>query len=131
MHRVVAAALVRDEQVLLCRRRADRPWYPGAWDLPGGHREAGETPGETLARECREELGITVRAPVLLPLEHEAAADPDVDITVFVVRAFDGEPADLAPEEHDDIGWFDEIGVRALPLVDARLLPVLLRALGT
>lgn len=68
---------------------------------------------------------------MLLPLEHEAAADPDVDITVFVVRAFDGEPADLAPEEHDDIGWFDEIGVRALPLVDARLLPVLLRALGT
>ena len=39
---------------LLCRHR-DRD----TWELPGGHREAGETIAETAMRELREETGAT------------------------------------------------------------------------
>jgi 8-oxo-dGTP diphosphatase len=128
VHRVVAALLVSDGQVLLCRRRDDRPWYPGAWDLPGGHLEPDETPLDALARECREELGITVGDVVLLPV---ATGDPELDLTAFVVHEWEGDPQNLAPEEHERIAWFDADGCRGLPLSDPRLLPVLLRGLAS
>ncbi len=36
--------------------------FPDMWDLPGGGRENGETPFETLARELHEELGLVLPA---------------------------------------------------------------------
>lgn len=34
--------------------------YPGMWDVPGGHVEAGETPRECIVREIREEMGLAL-----------------------------------------------------------------------
>jgi 8-oxo-dGTP diphosphatase len=43
--------------VLLTRRGIDP--YKGMWDLPGGFLDNGEQPLDGLARELREELGVT------------------------------------------------------------------------
>jgi 8-oxo-dGTP diphosphatase len=47
---------------LLVLQRDDRPGllWPGCWDLPGGEREPGETPLQTVLRETQEEFGLTV-----------------------------------------------------------------------
>jgi len=47
---------------LLVLHRDDRPGllWPGYWDLPGGGREAGETPIQTALRETHEEFALTV-----------------------------------------------------------------------
>ncbi|WP_373355444.1 NUDIX domain-containing protein [Pseudoroseicyclus sp. CXY001] len=47
---------------LLVLLRDAKPWIsaPNLWDLPGGGREGAETPKQTLARELREELGLTL-----------------------------------------------------------------------
>ena len=34
--------------------------FPNLWDFPGGGREGDETPFETLAREVKEEVGLTL-----------------------------------------------------------------------
>ncbi|WP_046732022.1 NUDIX hydrolase [Streptomyces humi] len=47
----VAWILVRDERVLVTRSHGRDRFY-----LPGGHREPGESDGETLVREIAEEL---------------------------------------------------------------------------
>ena len=49
---------------LIVIRRDDRPDipFPGMWDFPGGGREGAETPFETVARETREEIGLTLTA---------------------------------------------------------------------
>ena len=50
-HQIVAAMLLRADALLLCHRSRDRAWYPDVWDLPGGHIEADESPGDALVRE--------------------------------------------------------------------------------
>ena len=54
--------VVRDDggRVLLCRMPPDRGVFPGQWGLPGGGVEPGESIHEALAREVREELGVSV-----------------------------------------------------------------------
>jgi 8-oxo-dGTP diphosphatase len=54
---VVAGILQRGSTILICRRRADQP-HALKWEFPGGKLEPGESPGEALQRELREELGI-------------------------------------------------------------------------
>ena len=63
-HQIVAAMLLRADAILLCHRSRDRAWYPDVWDLPGGHIEAEESPGDALVREIQEELGVTLSGPL-------------------------------------------------------------------
>lgn len=55
-------------QNLLVIQRDDRPDipYPGHWDLPGGGREAGETPVTCALRETREEVGLVLPPELLI-----------------------------------------------------------------
>ena len=108
MHRVVVAALVRGPgQVLLCHRSAQRRSYPAVWDFAGGHVEGDETPLDALRRELREELGIVVHVATLAETPDLRVTKGDLDLSVWAVRAWDGDPANCAPEEHDRVGWFD------------------------
>lgn len=58
--RVVAAVLRNSRGSILLTRRGDGRSFAGAWEFPGGKVEAGESPGEALARELHEELGIRI-----------------------------------------------------------------------
>lgn len=55
----VGAVIFRGEEVLLVRRGQEPA--QGAWSLPGGLVELGETLEEALTRELAEEVGISVR----------------------------------------------------------------------
>ena len=58
-HEVVAALIIQSQMILLGQRSAARAFYPGVWDVFGGHVEPGEQHHQTLIRELQEELGIT------------------------------------------------------------------------
>ena len=61
-HRIIVVGLVRNHRgdLLLCRMSPDRGVFPGQWGLPGGGIERGETMGQALRREMREELGVEI-----------------------------------------------------------------------
>ena len=56
--------MIAEGKVLLIRR--GRPPFAGAWSLPGGALETGETLAEGARREIREETGLTVRPVEML-----------------------------------------------------------------
>jgi 8-oxo-dGTP diphosphatase len=105
-HAVAAGILVFNGEVLLCRRSPERAWYPGVWDLPGGHIEPRESPQAALVRELREEIGVDVRVPSG-DCDFRLSTD-DFDMQVWVIFEWIGDPTNESPDEHDEISWFSE-----------------------
>lgn len=52
-----ATAVILNEGKILLLKRSEEP-FKGQWDLPGGFMNAGETPGEAIRREVKEELNV-------------------------------------------------------------------------
>lgn len=130
---VVGAAIIRDGRVLAAQR-AEPERLRGLWEFPGGKTEPGETPAQALVRECREELGVTVRAgePVGADVPFPAPSDGHTRPAVLrLLRAelLAGEPRAL---EHREVRWVPAEGLRDLDWMPADVpfleaLPPLLR----
>jgi 8-oxo-dGTP diphosphatase len=104
--------------MLLAKRAADRAFYPGVWDVVGGHCEDGEAPGDTLVREVREEIGVTpstFEEIAVLP-EPQASEHGDARYHIFMVTAWGGGEPRLRGLEHSDLRWVSLDDALALPL---------------
>ena len=105
MVNVVAALVLRQNgnrnELLICRRPAHKA-RGLLWEFVGGKVEAGETPEAALIRECREELGVTVR--VGEPYMEVVHPYPDLTVRLMLYRA---EIAEGTPQllEHCDLRW--------------------------
>ncbi|NPD05918.1 NUDIX domain-containing protein [Nocardioides sp. zg-1308] len=131
MVEVVVGALLLEGRVLLAHRRPDKHAYPGVWDLPGGVVEDGETELVALSRELREELGVEIVTDSVSHLGRVTvgAADEPALLSAWVVPEWRGTPANVAPEEHDDLAWFGplELPPPAHPLLRPALLEAMRR----
>lgn len=115
----VAAAVIRraDGRVLLGRRDPARH-QGGLWEFPGGKLESRERQIDALARELREELGISIDHGVpLIRIVHEYA-DRTVDLEVLEVDAWDGEPAGC---EGQPIRWVPPEALAGVAFPDANV----------
>lgn len=52
----------RNGQFLITRRKEDKLWAPGAYEVPGGGVQAGESSEEAVRREVSEETGLDARS---------------------------------------------------------------------
>lgn len=98
---VVAALIWDNDRFLACQRPANKA-RALLWEFVGGKIEAGETREDALIRECREELGITVKPlDVFMEVIHEYP-DITVHLILFNATIADGEITLL---EHNDARW--------------------------
>jgi len=128
---VVAAILWRDDRFLAVRRPPGKP-MAGMWEFPGGKIVRGETPADALARELREELGVTPLQAVFWKEKVHAYPELTVRLVFFHVRAFRGEPV---PLEGQTLAWLTPDEALAYPFLAAdtdivRALPGLSRKAG-
>ena len=71
----------------------------GRWEFPGGKVDRGESEAAALARELQEELGIEVTASrPFMRLAH-SYNDRDVELSMWIVESFTGEPRSLDGQE--------------------------------
>ena len=97
--RVVAALIEKDHKILICRRPPHKK-RGGLWEFVGGKVEEGETDGEALRRECREELNVGIGVGELFHAVTHDYPDLTVELCVYRAEILSGTPELL---EHTEI----------------------------
>jgi len=101
---VVAAVIERSDRRLLIGQRRANDTSPLKWEFPGGKVKEGETPEEALARELKEELGITLKQSVeMARVQHKYASTPEeLEIRFFAAAILE---AQAVPTSFERIKW--------------------------
>ena len=101
MTEVAAALIWSGDKFMICQRPPHKA-RGLLWEFVGGKKEAGETLEQTLIRECKEEIAVTVKVnDIFAELVHEYP-DITIKLTLFNAEIAEGEPQKL---EHVDIKW--------------------------
>jgi len=91
MKQVVAALIVRADEILICQRTKHQP-MPFLWEFPGGKIEQGEQPRDALARELEEELGIVAKiGDEVARIKHQYKNGLAIELRFYEVHAYEGE----------------------------------------
>jgi len=123
---VAACALIDPDGRVLIAQRPPGKTMAGLWEFPGGKVESGERPEETVIRELREELGITIKEPCLAPFTFASHAYPDFQLLMplYVCRRWEGT---VTAREHAALKWAKprELAQYPMPPADLPLIPML------
>lgn len=123
----IAAACLFDEtgRLLLVRKRDTQMFM-----LPGGKRDEGETPLQTLLRELHEELQLHLPESAFTPLGHfseVAANEADTRVEADIFRALLPHPV-LPAAELEELRWLSACDPRTddlAPLLRRHVLPLI------
>lgn len=108
---------VDSQQVLLGHHRKSGLWLPS-----GGHVDPGESPVETVRRECREELAIEARFgsdhgehPVMVTVTETVPRGPlqHTDVSLwYVLEASASDPIEPDDREYFAVRWWSPLEIR-------------------
>jgi 8-oxo-dGTP diphosphatase len=103
----IGLVLLRGDEVLLVKR--GKPPALGAWSIPGGRQELGETAEACARRELLEETGLTAGPLVLAghvdSIHHDGEQKIEYHYTIldFAARYIGGEA--IAGDDVTDVAW--------------------------
>lgn len=112
----IGIVVLRGDQVLLVKR--GHPPAQGAWSLPGGSQELGETAEAAARRELYEETGLVVASLTLVGHVDSIHRDADgrieyhYTILDFAAHDFSGEAC--AGDDVTAIAWAEDFDAYAL-----------------
>jgi 8-oxo-dGTP diphosphatase len=120
---VVAAVIERSDRRFLIGQRRRDDTSPLKWEFPGGKIEEGETPEVALARELREELGVTLQKCVeLYRVRHKYASRPEeLEIRFYAAGIKENE---ITPKTFEQTAWVlpKELGNYGFLAANAQLI---------
>ena len=98
--------MIRNGRILMLRRR-NTGWNDGKYSVVAGHVESNEAARTAMAREAKEEAGITIRPGALefVHLMHRKGDAERIDF-FFRTRGWRGAVRNMEPEKASDLQWF-------------------------
>jgi ADP-ribose pyrophosphatase YjhB (NUDIX family) len=103
----IGIVIIRDAQVLLIRR--GKPPGEGAWSLPGGRQELGETAEDCARRELFEETGLACGALTLVghvdSIHRDAAGAIEYHYTILDFAGHYTEGEARAGGDVTEVAW--------------------------
>lgn len=109
-HFATGIAVFQDGKLLVVRRLTDDDYLPGAWELPGGGVDEGETIEQGAIRELQEETNLNVDKVLdtFKGFDYTTPTKPKVRQINFKVSV---KPGNIQLTEHDMHRWItvDEI----------------------
>jgi 8-oxo-dGTP diphosphatase len=103
----VHLVLVNREGEVLFGQRCNTGYEDGAWHVPSGHLEAGESVVAALVREAAEEVGVVIeeRDVEFAHIMHNSSSGGRAAF-FFMVRRWTGQPENLEPDKCTVLRWF-------------------------
>ena len=124
-HIIVGAAVtVNCKGEVLVAQRKQNDMLGGLWEFPGGKLEPDETIEECIARELKEELGITVEVGEFLMTVKHAYSHFTMTMRVYFTKIISGRPR---PIDCADYRWVavPDLGTFAYSKADLRVVECL------
>lgn len=116
--------LINQASDVLFGQRQNTGYEDGAWHLPSGHLEAGESVVAALTREASEEIGVIIDPGEVefSHVMHNSSSGGRVAF-FFSARRWVGEPANLEPGKCAGLRWFppSDLPDRLIPYCRAAL----------
>ncbi len=123
LYAAVYLILQKEDKILLLRR-FNTGWQDGKYTLLAGHVDGNDSIAATMAREAKEEAGISINPEDLRVVHtmHQIGDKEYIDFYLTTER-WEGEPTILESDKCDDMQWFslDDLPEELLPNVKAAL----------
>lgn len=97
---VVAAIIQKDQKIFATQRGYGE--FKDGWEFPGGKIEQGETPGQALVREIKEELDTEIEVGELVDIVEYDYPQFHLTMHCFLCSIKSG---DLVLKEHEAAKW--------------------------
>lgn len=93
-------------ELLILKRSFNESYLPGVWDVPGGTLEWGEDPFEGVARETKEEAGLSISSTRLIDYYSNVDSGKQKHfVTLIFVAEHEGDQEPTLSEDHDEFAW--------------------------
>lgn len=128
------AGIIYRQGKLLLGKRINQGFMGGRWEFLGGKVEAGEGLEEALAREFKEETGVSVFVGSFICSSFFRNNNGEVKLSAFSVKLPDNfSLTEVVLPEHSELSWFPVDKVENLHLVDSdrNLLPAIKEWIST
>lgn len=114
----VSVGIILKGHTLYIQKRPSEGHLGGLWEFPGGKSQQGETPEQTLYRECREELNHDVEIIGTLPVVRHAYSHFKIEMHPFICR-FTDKGGDVDPPGDRPFRWITVDEIEAFPFPGA------------
>lgn len=99
--KVVAAVIIKDQKVLIARRKQGKS-LEFMWEYPGGKVEANENEKDSLKRELLEEFSIETEVKDYLTESFHDYGSFKINLRAYLVNHTSG---DFKLTDHDQVAW--------------------------
>jgi A/G-specific adenine glycosylase len=125
-HFTIGAGIIWKEDKILIARRHENGLLGGLWEFPGGKQQDGETIEQTVQREIKEEVDVTVRVDSLLAVVKHQYSHFKITLHAYHCTYVAGSPKALGCAAWK---WVkkDKLQNYALPRANGKILELLLR----